>query len=79
MEEDRHEPRETGEVLVRRLTGAYDVGTVINPHGLDGQIEGGLVQGLGAALMEEVRRSGVAVEIAAATAFSLSSSGASTA
>jgi CO/xanthine dehydrogenase Mo-binding subunit len=47
---------ETGEITVRRLTGAYDVGTVLNPVGALGQIEGGLVQGLGFATMEEVRR-----------------------
>jgi len=53
---------ETGTIDVRRLTGAYDVGTVINAHGVDGQIDGGLMQGLGAALMEEVRRSDGRIE-----------------
>ncbi|HYY89771.1 MAG TPA: xanthine dehydrogenase family protein molybdopterin-binding subunit [Chloroflexota bacterium] len=53
---------ETGAVQVRRLTGAYDVGTVLNPTGSLGQIEGGLIQGLGFALMEEIRRAEGRVE-----------------
>ena len=31
-----------------------DVGKIINPVGLEGQLEGGVVQGMGLALMEEV-------------------------
>jgi xanthine dehydrogenase molybdenum-binding subunit len=54
--------RETGALSVRRLTGAYDVGTILNPAGALGQIEGGLAQGLGFALMEEVRRTDGRVE-----------------
>jgi CO/xanthine dehydrogenase Mo-binding subunit len=42
-------------VTVRRFTTAHDVGTVINPIGHQGQIEGGLIQGLGFALMEEIK------------------------
>lgn len=45
----------TGQVTVRRFTTAHDVGTIINPIGHQGQIEGGLIQGLGFALMEELR------------------------
>jgi carbon-monoxide dehydrogenase large subunit len=48
--------RQTGAIGVRRLSGAYDVGTVLNETGVLGQIQGGLMQGLGFALMEEVRR-----------------------
>jgi carbon-monoxide dehydrogenase large subunit len=44
----------TGQVTVRHFTTTHDVGTVINPIGHQGQIEGGLVQGLGYALMEEM-------------------------
>jgi putative selenate reductase molybdopterin-binding subunit len=44
----------TGQVTVRHFTTAHDVGTVINPIGHQGQIEGGLIQGLGYALMEEL-------------------------
>ena len=46
---------ETGQVKVRRFVSAHDVGTVLNPLGHQGQIEGGIIQGLGYALMEELR------------------------
>ena len=46
---------ETGQIKVRRFVSAHDVGTVINPLGHQGQIEGGIIQGLGYALMEELR------------------------
>ncbi|HEY1293393.1 MAG TPA: molybdopterin cofactor-binding domain-containing protein, partial [Chloroflexota bacterium] len=49
-----HVDRETGAVHVRKLTGAFDVGTVINPQGVEGQLRGGLIQSLGAALMEDL-------------------------
>jgi CO/xanthine dehydrogenase Mo-binding subunit len=45
---------ETGQVSVRHFTTTHDVGTIINPIGHQGQIEGGLIQGLGYALMEEL-------------------------
>ncbi len=45
---------ETGEVTLRRVTTAHDVGTVLNPLGHQGQIDGGIVQGVGYALMEEL-------------------------
>jgi len=44
----------TGQVTVRHFTTTHDVGTVINPLGHQGQIEGGLIQGFGYALMEEM-------------------------
>jgi CO/xanthine dehydrogenase Mo-binding subunit len=37
-----------------RLVACYDVGQAINRQSTEGQIEGGAVQGLGHALMEEV-------------------------
>ncbi len=43
----------TGEVIVDKVHTALDVGKAINPQGVEGQIEGGTVQGLGMALMEE--------------------------
>jgi CO/xanthine dehydrogenase Mo-binding subunit len=43
----------TGEVTVLRLTSAHDVGTVINPLGHQGQINGGIVTGYGLAMTEE--------------------------
>ncbi|MFV0512735.1 MAG: molybdopterin-dependent oxidoreductase [Jhaorihella sp.] len=42
-----------GTVRVRRITAAHDVGRAINPALARGQIEGGIAQGLGMALMEE--------------------------
>ena len=45
----------TGQVTLLRFTTAHDVGRVLNPLGHQGQIEGGVVQGIGYALMEEVR------------------------
>lgn len=42
-----------GTVRVRRITAAHDLGRVINPQLAEGQIEGGIAQGLGLALMEE--------------------------
>jgi CO/xanthine dehydrogenase Mo-binding subunit len=43
----------TGEVRVTRVVAAHDVGRAINPVDARGQIEGAIVMGLGAALMEE--------------------------
>src|SRR4029450_4635025 len=45
----------TGQVTVRPSTTPPDVGPILNPIGPQGQIEGGLVQGLGFALMEEMK------------------------
>jgi CO/xanthine dehydrogenase Mo-binding subunit len=42
-----------GTTKVIRMTAAHDVGRVINPVLAEGQIEGGIAQGLGLALMEE--------------------------
>jgi len=47
---------ETGVVRVLSLAAAHDVGRAINPMVIEGQIEGSLIQGLGYALMEEVRQ-----------------------
>ena len=44
---------ETGEVEVIRTIGATDVGKVINPLGLQGQVEGGIIMGIGHTLTEE--------------------------
>lgn len=52
----------TGEVRVLRVIAANDVGRAINPLGLQGQIEGGVVMGLGNALTENyIMDSGVPV------------------
>lgn len=45
---------ETGQVTVHKIVTAHDVGTVLNPMTHQGQIEGGVIQGLGYALMEEM-------------------------
>lgn len=45
----------TGEVQVLGMWAVHDVGRAINPRGVEGQIEGGIVQGLGQALMEDYR------------------------
>lgn len=42
----------TGEVRVNRVLAATDVGRAINPLGLQGQVEGGVMMGLGNALTE---------------------------
>jgi aldehyde oxidoreductase len=42
-----------GTVRVLKVTAAHDVGRAINPTLVEGQIEGGVAQGLGMALMEE--------------------------
>ena len=47
--------RETGMTTIDRATLTADVGTVINPVALRGQLEGGFVFGLGQAVMEELR------------------------
>lgn len=45
---------ETGEVAVLRLVAAHDSGVVINPMLTEGQIAGGVAQGIGMALSEEI-------------------------
>src|SRR5207253_10687289 len=45
--------RDTGGVKVERYLAAFDVGRAVNPMLVEGQIVGGLAQGLGGALLEE--------------------------
>jgi len=45
---------DTGALDIVRYVVIDDVGTVVNPIGLKGQIHGGIAQGLGQALMEQV-------------------------
>jgi carbon-monoxide dehydrogenase large subunit len=45
---------ETGQINLNRFLSAHNTGKVLNPLMHDGQIEGGIVMGLGYALMEEV-------------------------
>jgi carbon-monoxide dehydrogenase large subunit len=46
---------ETGQMTLLDVVTAHDVGTVINPLGHQGQIEGGLMQGIGFGMIEEMR------------------------
>lgn len=43
---------ETGAVTLRKLTSAHDTGVIMNPVGHQGQIDGGVVQGVGYGLIE---------------------------
>ena len=45
----------TGHVVPERIWLLYDVGRVVNPAIVAGQIEGGVAQGIGGALLEELR------------------------
>jgi CO/xanthine dehydrogenase Mo-binding subunit len=46
---------DTGQVSVRKLAVAQDVGYAINPQAIEGQIEGGTLMGIGQAVYEELR------------------------
>ena len=45
--------RETGEIEIKRYVAVDDCGKIINPLIVDGQVHGGVVQGLGQALWEQ--------------------------
>jgi CO/xanthine dehydrogenase Mo-binding subunit len=45
----------TGKVTILRYVVAQDVGRAINPSGIEGQIHGGVAQGIGYALYEDIR------------------------
>ncbi|MBI5499394.1 MAG: molybdopterin-dependent oxidoreductase, partial [Deltaproteobacteria bacterium] len=45
----------TGRVRVEKVWAAYDVGTVVNPTLARAQVEGGVVQGVGWALLEDLQ------------------------
>jgi CO/xanthine dehydrogenase Mo-binding subunit len=46
---------DTGNVAIERYAIAYDIGKAVNPKLVEGQITGGLAQGVGGALLEEFR------------------------
>jgi xanthine dehydrogenase molybdenum-binding subunit len=46
---------DTGVIKVLRVTAAHDVGRVINRLGIEGQVEGGIAQGMGYCLSEELK------------------------
>lgn len=45
---------ETGQIHLRKLNTVHDVATILNPVGHQGQIDGGIMQGVGYALTEEI-------------------------
>jgi xanthine dehydrogenase molybdenum-binding subunit len=45
----------TGEVRVEKVTSVQDVGRIVNEMGLEAQVEGGIVMGLGYALSEDLK------------------------
>ncbi|HEY3352823.1 MAG TPA: xanthine dehydrogenase family protein molybdopterin-binding subunit [Polyangia bacterium] len=45
----------TGEVTLLRMTAAHDIGRAINRNGVEGQVEGAVLQGLGYARFEDFR------------------------
>ena len=44
----------TGQVILRKLDTIHNVATILNPVGHQGQIDGGIMQGVGYGLMEEL-------------------------
>jgi isoquinoline 1-oxidoreductase len=46
--------RKSGEVKIARVVCAFECGAIVNPDGLQNQVEGANVQGLGGALFEAV-------------------------
>jgi CO/xanthine dehydrogenase Mo-binding subunit len=47
---------ETGKLRIMRVVSAHDLGRAINPMAAEGQVEGGVLQGIGYGLMEEIVR-----------------------
>ncbi len=47
------DPR-TGQVAIRRYVVAEDCGPIVNPAAVDGQVRGGIAQGIGCALYEDI-------------------------
>ena len=53
---------ETGALRILEVVCADDVGRVVNPQGVRGQIEGGVVQAAGYAILEDFREDGGRVQ-----------------
>jgi xanthine dehydrogenase molybdenum-binding subunit len=49
---------QTGQVTIVKIAAAHDVGRIINLHGLEGQLEGAIAQGIGYALTEDLKFEG---------------------
>lgn len=50
--------RSSGQVVVRRIVVSFECGAIVNPDGLDHQVSGAVVQGLGGALFEAIEFDG---------------------
>jgi aerobic carbon-monoxide dehydrogenase large subunit len=48
---------DSGKIMVRKYTVVHDCGTMINPSVVEGQLQGGIAQGIGGSLLEELRYS----------------------
>ncbi|HUZ68314.1 MAG TPA: xanthine dehydrogenase family protein molybdopterin-binding subunit [Candidatus Saccharimonadales bacterium] len=44
----------TGKIAIRKYVMAYDIGRAVNPLLVEGQLQGGLAQGIGGAMLEEL-------------------------
>ncbi|MBF0278561.1 MAG: xanthine dehydrogenase family protein molybdopterin-binding subunit [SAR324 cluster bacterium] len=49
---------ETGAIQINQITSVHDVGTILHPTSHQGQIDGSIMQGIGAALMEGLQYDG---------------------
>ncbi len=47
--------KETGEIIIEHFASCFDVGQVINPIQIRGQVVGGVMMGIGASLYEELK------------------------
>lgn len=54
--------RSTGQILVTKVFVAHDCGQIINPDGVQNQIQGGVIQTVSRTLMEEVQWSGSTID-----------------
>ena len=54
--------KETGKISVKNLHVAHDCGQIINPDGVQNQIQGGAIQTVSRVLMEEVKWTGSEIE-----------------
>lgn len=46
---------DTGKITILQVVAATDCGNLINPRGAEGQVEGGVMQGIGYALYEDIK------------------------
>jgi CO/xanthine dehydrogenase Mo-binding subunit len=54
---------QTGAIKVLRFLAVHDIGPEVNPAGVRGQIEGGVLQGIGYALWEEIQTNAEGVTV----------------